>query len=204
MDELISVLSDSGGNDLYVQQKKEFLDNRIIVFNQEIDDNAVEDLCLHILKWNMEDIDIPIEKRKKIKIYLSSVGGDTFVTRNVVDVIMTSKTPVMGVGLSLVASGAYHIYLACSERISWPRSCYLQHDGNISVSNSSKKAADTFNFLNALDENAKEFILSRTNMTSEFYDKIYETEYWMTAQRAKELGVVQKIIGEDCDIDYIF
>jgi ATP-dependent protease ClpP protease subunit len=41
-------------------------------------------------------------------------------------------------------------------------------------------------------------------MTSDFYDDIYEQEYWMDAYKAKSLGVIQQIIGEDCDIDIIF
>ena len=40
-------------------------------------------------------------------------------------------------------------------------------------------------------------------MTEEFYDKIYEQEYWMYASEAKELGCIDYIIGKDCDLDEI-
>ena len=40
-------------------------------------------------------------------------------------------------------------------------------------------------------------------MTPEFYDEIYEQEFWMTADKAKSLGVVDYIIGEDCDLDEV-
>ena len=203
MDLLELNTASSGLDEFFSQQKRECLENRILVFNQDVDDNLVEDIVLYILKWNMEDKDIPIDKRKIIKIYISSTGGDSFVAQNVVDVIMNSKTPIIGVGLSLVASAAYHIYLACHERVSWKGSIFLQHDGTISISNSSKKAADTFRFMESLELRGKEFILSRTKMTEEFYDKIFESEYWMLADEAKELGIVHKIIGQDVDIDYI-
>lgn len=202
--DLLELTANSGLDEFYSAQKREYLDNRILVFNQDVDDNLVEDLVLYILKWNMEDKDLPCDKRRPIKIYISSTGGDSFVAQNVVDVILNSKTPIIGVGLSLVASAAYHIYLACHERISWEGSIFLQHDGTISISNSSKKAADTFKFMESLETRGKEFILSRTNMTEEFYDKIFESEYWMLADEAKELGIVHKIIGQDVDIDYIF
>ena len=40
-------------------------------------------------------------------------------------------------------------------------------------------------------------------MSSEQYDEIYDVEYWMDAHKAKELGVVDYIIGEDCELEDI-
>ena len=188
----------------YDELFREYLDERILVFNNEVTDDMVEDILMYILKWNGEDKDLPIEKRKKIKLYISSVGGDSFVAQNVVDVIMNSKTPIIGVGLSLVASAAFHIYIACHERVAFKNSIFLMHDGSITISNSSKKAADTFAFIQSTEERTKQHVLDKTKMDSDFYDKVFETEFYMYAQgKAKELGVVDKIIGDDVDIDYI-
>ena len=41
-------------------------------------------------------------------------------------------------------------------------------------------------------------------MTDEFYDKIYDQEWWIFADDAVEYGIVDKIIGKDVDIDYIY
>ena len=202
-DILSAVLGPAQGDDLYTEIIKENLDNRILVFNQEVDDDAVENYILRILKWNRDDIDIPVEKRKKIKIYINSVGGDTFVASNMVDVIMQSKTPIMVVGLSLVASAAFHIFLAGHERISFSHTIFLQHDGSISISNSSKKARETMDFLSESEQVTKEFVLARTKMTEEFYDDHYDVELYLLATKAKELGIVDYIIGEDISIEEI-
>ena len=180
---------------------REFIDDRVIVFNQEVDDTMIENVAINILKWNKEDKDIPVDKRKKIRFLISSVGGDSFVSMNIVDVIMQSKTPVIGIGLDLVASAGYHVFLACHERYAFNNSVFLQHDGTVTVSNSTRKAQDAMRFFSDRESNIKNFTLSRTKMTEEFYDSIYDSEYYMTAKRAKELGVVEKIIGEDIDID---
>lgn len=192
-----------GQSDTYDELYREFLGKRILVFNEEVDDSMVENVVMYILKWNMDDIDIPVEKRKPIKIFFSSVGGDTFVSQNVVDVILQSKTPVIGIGLSLVASACYHIYLACHKRFAFANSIFLQHDGTISIANSAKKAKDVMEFLSGSEERSKQFVLSRTNMDEQFYDDHYDVELYMYADRAKELGVVDKIIGEDITIDEI-
>lgn len=190
-------------SDTYDELYREFLGKRILVFNEEVDDSMVENIVMYILKWNMDDVDIPVDKRKPIKIFFSSVGGDTFVSQNVADVILQSKTPVIGIGLSLVASACYHIFLACHERVAFSNSIFLQHDGSISIANSTKKAKEVMSFFSSAEDRAKQFVLSRTNMDEQFYDEHYDVELYMYADRAKELGVVDKIIGEDITIDEI-
>lgn len=202
MDVLLPTVG-TGQTNAYEELYREYLDDRVLVFNDEVSDNMVEDIILYILKWNKEDINLPVETRKPIKIYMSSVGGDTFVSQNVVDVIIASKTPVIGIGLSLVASACYHIFLACHERIAFKNSVFLQHDGSVSISNSAKKVKDTVAFFESGDQRTKDFVLSRTKMTEEFYDQYYDTELYMYADRAKELGVVDKIIGVDIDLESI-
>lgn len=202
MSDIITMLS-GGGNDLYTEIIKEYLDQRILVFNDEVNDAVLENYILYILKWNKEDVDIPVEKRVPIKLYLNSPGGNSFDGFSLVDVILQSKTKVIGISFGFTASMGYHIFLACDERIAFKNSVLLQHDGEISVSNSTSKAKDTMKFFDSMEERTKKYVLERTNMTEEFYDKIYDQEYWMYADQGKELGIVTKIIGEDIELDDI-
>lgn len=203
--DLVELVGNPGnGDEFYVEQKKSFLEHRTIILNQEVDDNVIEDAVLYIIRWNREDKDIPVEKREKIKIFINSVGGEIYSGQALIDAILASKTPVMGVGIGLVASAAYLAFLACDERVCTSNCVLLMHDGNVTVSNSSRKAADTIRFFtDEMEKRGKEYILSRTNMTAEFYDDKYDQEYYFYPDKGKELGVVHKIIGEDCDIDYI-
>jgi ATP-dependent Clp protease protease subunit len=197
------VLPTGGQSNTYEELYREYLADRTLFFNSEVDDDMVEDIVMYIIKWNKEDKNLPIEKRKPIKIYMSSVGGDTFVAQNVVDVILQSKTPVIGIGLSLVASACYHCFLACHERLAFKNPVFLQHDGSISISNSANKARQTMDFLESGEARSKNFVLSRTKMSEELYDKIFDQEFYMYSDKAKELGVVDKIIGEDIDFEEV-
>lgn len=199
--ELLQALT--GTNDLYTELMRENLDKRILVFNDGVDENVVENYILYILKWNAEDKDLPIEKRQPITIYLSCPGGNCFDGFNMVDVIMNSKTPIRGIVFSLAASMGYHILLACHERIAFKNSVLLQHDGQVGIQNSTSKARDTMRFFDSMEARTKDYVLAHTAMTEEFYDKIYDQEYYMYADEAKKLGCIDKIIGEDCDIDEI-
>lgn len=202
MAELMTIVG--GGNDsMYEEIIKENLEQRILVFNDEVNEVVIENYILYILKWNREDQDIPVEKRKPITLYINSPGGSTISGFNMVDVILASKTPIRGICFGLAASMGYHILLACDERIAFKNSILLQHDGEIAIQNSTSKARDTMRFFEDGEKRTKEYVLSRTKMTPEFYDKVYEQEYWMYAQEARELGCVDKIVGEDINIDDI-
>lgn len=204
MGELMALLGNENNN-LYTEIIKENLDNRVLVFNDEVNDAVIEDYILHIINWNREDINIPVEHRQKIKLYINSPGGECIVGFNFVNVILASTTPVVGVCFGLAASMGYHIFLACDERIAFRDSVLLQHDGEIAIRNSTSKAKDTMKFFDNMEKRTKEYVLSRTKMTEEFYDAHYDQEYYMYANdQGKELGCVHKIIGEDCGLDDIF
>lgn len=195
------------GNDssLYEEIIRENLEDRVLVLNQEITESIIEDYSLHILKWNRQDKCLPVENRKPITIYINSVGGSSIDGfGGLVDIILASKTKVIGVCLGMAASMAYHVYLACHERIAFPHSILLQHDGEICVQNSTSKARQTMEFFNNMEKRVKEYVLSRTKMTEDFYDNIYDQEYWFYADSVgKELGCVDKIVGVDIELDEI-
>lgn len=202
MAELESILMGGGSNSsAWDELYKWYVDNRILVINASIDDAIIEDYLMYIIRWNKEDKDLPVDKRKPIRIFVSSPGGNVFNGNVFIDIISASKTPIWGIALDLVASAAYCSFLACHERFGLKNSSFLQHEGQISIENSRSKAKQTSEFLDKMEDKAKEFILSRTNFTSEQYDEAYDVEYWMDAQKAKELGVINKIIGVDCDLD---
>lgn len=195
--------SADGGTSLYEETIRSFLDKRILIFNSEVNDDVLENYILHILKWNKEDENIPVEKRNKIKIYISTPGGSTFSAWSMIDVIENSKTPIVGVCFDMCASAGFYIYIACHERVAFKNSAILEHDGDIAIENSSKKAKDVMAFFETMDDRLKEHVLKHTKMDSDFYDSIYETEFWFFSERGKELGVVDKIVGIDVDIEYI-
>lgn len=188
---------------LYEELVREYLDRRILIFNSDVDDSNIENYLMYIIKWNQEDKNLPVEKRKPIRIYINSGGGDVMVSTVIIDVIANSKTPVYGICFGVAASAAYHVFLACHKRYGFKNSIFLQHDGGININQTSSKARDTMNFLSDLENRMKQNVLLRTTMSEEYYDKVYDQEFWMLADKAKSFGIVDYIIGEDCDIDEI-
>nr|DAH53384.1 MAG TPA: hypothetical protein [Caudoviricetes sp.] len=201
MEELFELCGNSEMTDDLIQ---EYLDKRIIIFNKSVDSGILEKIALYILKWNAEDKDIPVDKRKPIWLYTQSPGGSVIAGFNVIDVIASSQTPVYTLCFSQCCSMGFHIFIAGHKRYAFKNSILMMHDGEISVSNSSSKAKDTMKFFDTMEKRIKDYTISRTAIDSDTYDNMYEKEYYMYANdEAKSLGCVDYIIGEDVQLDEI-
>lgn len=205
IDVLLPGMNDDSSFSPYDEFIKEDLKNRVLLINERITDIVIDEQVMCILRWNAEDKDIPVEKRKTITIYLNSEGGSSFDGQALIDVMLASKTKIRTVGFGMVASMAYLVFLAGNERIGFENTSFLQHEGEAGVSGlSSSKAKETMAFFDDMEERTKKYILSKSKITEETYDNFYKREWWMYSQEAKENGIVDKIIGEDCDIDILF
>lgn len=204
MADIMTLLGSGCTDDLYTEIIKENLENRVLVFNDEVNDSLIENYILYILKWNREDKDIEPSKRKKITLILNSPGGDCMIGfGGMVNCIEQSITPIVAVGMGLVASMAFHIYITCKERFAFKDSIFLLHDGEQSAQSSGGKFKDIAKFFENMDNRTKQHVLKYTSITEDFYDNHSDREFYMYADDAKTFGCVDKIIGEDCDINEI-
>lgn len=181
---------------------KELLKERKIIVN-DIDADSVEKVMVQIMKFNKEDKDISIEKRKPILLYISSDGGDVDAGMNVIDLIKLSKTPVYGVVLTYAYSMGGVILMACHKRYAFKNATILVHDGSSVVGGSTGKMKDAIKFQDELLARTNRVVIDHTNISQELYKKMEDREWYMFANEAKELGIIDGIIGEDIDLDEI-
>lgn len=183
----------------------ENLKERRIIISGEVDCSCIEQVVLPILEFNRQDKNIEdINKRKPVYIFISSNGGDVGVGMNIVDTIINSKTPIFGITLDIAYSMAGLILIACDKKYCFKHSTFLIHDGSVnSGTQSGKKFRELNSFINETDKKIKEFIISKSKITAEQYDDEYGSEIYLYSEKAKELGLVDYIIGEDCMLDEI-
>lgn len=201
IEELLFELNED--DDIYNEIIKRNLNKRRIVINQEITDDLLENIVLMILHWNSEDANIPVDKRKKIYLYINSDGGDCVMGMQILSIIKYSNTPVVTIGFAKCASMASYILAAGSERYCFPNTIVLYHDGTTGYVSSGNKGKDIQKFYDKLDERMTKFMVENTAMTDEFISEIKDREYYMFAEEAKERGIVDSIIGIDCQLDEI-
>lgn len=179
------------------------LKQRKLFISTNICQETVDDAIRHIMQINREDMGITIKDRKPIILYVTSNGGDVDAGFALVDVILSSETPVYVINQGYQYSMGFLIGLAGHKRFAMPHSKFLMHDGSQFVYNSGAKAQDQMEFNKKQEERIKQYVLSRTKITSEMYDSQMRKEWYMFADEAKTLGVTDCIIGEDCTINDI-
>ena len=181
----------------------EDLKQRKLYINFEIDENILNDITYHILRFNTEDKGKEISERKPILLYCVSNGGSVNDGFGLIDVIINSKTPVYTINLSYNYSMGLLIFLSGSKRFATQNATFLLHDGQNFMYNSSAKLKDAMKFEEQREQKIKEYVLSRSKLTSEEYDKNYRVEMYLYSSEAKDKGFVDLIVGEDCTIDDI-
>lgn len=195
-----TLLQSWGVNEIFYLKN---IQSRKLYLTSDIDDCVIDDIVSHILQYNADDKGKPIEERKPILLYCSSNGGSIDPGFELIDVILQSKTPVYTINLGFQYSMAFLIGLAGHKRYGSKNAKYLMHDGSNFVYNSGAKAQDQMEFNKRIEERVKEYVLKMTKITSEMYDAQMRKEWYMFADEAKELGIADYIIGEDCDLDEI-
>lgn len=182
----------------------EDIENRHLFINDTIDKGVIDDVVYHIIRYNMEDCNTPVEDRMPIILYINSIGGDVVSGFSVIDAILTSKTPVYTVNIGECSSMGFLIFIAGASRYTMPHSEFLLHDGTTGGIDSTSKLRDRIEFeADQLAAEIKKLVLSRTKINEELYDKKYRVEWYFLPKEALELGVVDKIVGINCSFDEI-
>ena len=179
-----------------------FLEVREIIINDAIDDKIFERAVMQILMFNAEDAGKPAEMRQPIILHINSVGGYVIQGMNLINVIKNSVTPVYGV-CHMAYSMAAHILINCHKRYAFKNSSILLHDGENMVQATGSKAKDVMNWMERLEERLDNMIFEKTNISKEKYEEQRRNEWYMFGDEAKELGLVDFIIGEDIPLEQI-
>lgn len=173
--------------------------NREIVWNDDIDD-ATLCIALYIKKWNTEDKDIPVDERKPIKIFINSSGGSVDTVMNVIDMIQLSKTPIITIGMGRVYSAGGLLLMAGHKRYIFNHTSCLIHDGSSGAIGNIGKLIDNLRFTEEMERRIKDYILSRTKITSAMYDENYRRDWFLFSDEMLALGIADEIVN---DIDII-
>lgn len=180
------------------------LKQRKLFLTANIDQFSIGDITKHIMQYNAEDKGIPTDERKPILLYVASNGGgDVDAGFELIDTILASKTPVYTINLGYQYSMGFLIGLAGHKRYAAQNAKFLMHDGSNLIWNSGAKAQDQMEFQKRVEQRIKQYVIARSNVTSEEYDSKLRVEWYLFADEAKEKGFCDHILGVDCELDEI-
>lgn len=170
------------------------LEHRTYWLNDEIN-NYTFDLVQYIIRWNREDAGIPVEDRKSIRIIIDCAGGQLSVSETVSNIIKMSKTPVYGIALGYVASGASVIYLSCHLKFALPNAVFVLHKGSCSgVSGTYDEIVAFAKDYEKQMETLIDFYIENTDYTEEEIVNNIQTDWYIRTEEAVKKGIVDEII----------
>lgn len=157
-----------------------------------------------VIRINIDDArdNIPVNERKPIIIMIDSPGGDLDLSFALADVLVSSKTKVITIGLSCVMSGAFIVFLAGHEKLLYPHSQVLCHQGRIENMSGTPDeiSAATKNYKDTIAK-MRDYILERTKIDSKTFQRYAKKDWYISpTQAVEEYGVADKIITDLSDI----
>ena len=148
--------------------------------------------------WNAADNEenIPVEKRKPIKIFIHSPGGLLTSTFTMIDTIKMSKTPVYTIAMGETYSGGFFTFLAGHKKFAYPHASFLYHEGATANGGDANKFRNFAKFYEVQLEQLRQVVLDNSSISEEEYEKHIKDDWWLTAQEAVEYGIADEILTE--------
>ena len=174
--------------------------NRYFYLGEDVSSSSVKDIIKEIREINRHDDEqdkkVVDYEREPIEIIVSTYGGSVYDGFGLVDAITLSKTPVHTVCVGKAMSMGFIILAAGHKRFITPMATPMYHEISTGAWGELEKIKRTTEEAERLQKIYDDFILKKTNILQEKLDSVKErcADWFMTADEAKKLGVVDEIL----------
>ena len=166
------------------------LNDRIIFLGEEVNATTASLVVAQMLYLEAQDPD------KDIQLYINSPGGSVTDGMAIYDTMQYVKCDVSTICVGMAASmGAFLLSSgAKGKRIALPNAEIMIHQPSAGTQGKvTDMEIDVEHFLR-IKKNLNEILASNTGKTAEEVKAASERDHWMTADEAKDFGLVDKII----------
>lgn len=182
-----------------IKNKENYLvsfEDREIFLVEKMNHKSCANLFFKIRQLNRKSCD-------PIKLFINSWGGDTNAAKILINAILTSKAPVVGIVVGLAHSSAAIILQVCNKRSMFPHTTLFFHDCSINVEVNDKFTAKgfekTINLFQAYrlkclidDECLDNFVIKKSGISKSQLEHINERE--LSPEEALKLNLIDEII----------
>lgn len=173
--------------DIYTRLNQE----RIIFLGQEVTDSLANSIIAAMLYLDSDD------QNKPIYLYINSPGGSVTAGMAIYDTMQHIKSEVVTICVGLAASMGAFLLAAGSKgkRLSLPHSRIMIHQplggtGRRQATDIEIEAKEILRIRHQLNE----ILAQRTGQAIEKIEKDTDRDYFMSAQEAKEYGLIDSVI----------
>ena len=190
MSEKISMNSSSTGMNLSDSVYERLLRERIIFLGTQVDDEIANKLCAEILLLSAED------PTRDISLYINSPGGSVTAGMAIYDTMKYSPCDIATYGMGLAASMGQFLLSGGTKgkRFALPHARIMMHQPSAGVGGTAADIAIQAEQFAQTKREMAELIAEHTGQTFEQITKDSDRDRWMTAQQAKDYGIVDHVI----------
>jgi len=176
--------------DGFGSMEEKLLKNRTILIYGEINMELAMDITKRLLILDAESQD-------EIRIFINSPGGHVESGDTIFDMIRFVKSPVKVIGTGWVASAGALIFAAAERenRYSLPNTRFLLHQPAGGASGQAADIAIEAQEIIKMRRRLNETFARQTGQPIEKVKEDTDRNFWMSAEQARDYGLVGKIIG---------
>ena len=166
------------------------LKDRIIFLGGPIDDNVANTVIAQLLFLENQD------PKKDIQIYINSPGGTVTGTMAMYDTMQYVKCDISTICVGMAASGAAVILAAGKKgkRLTLPNSEVLIHQVMGEAGGQATEIEISAKHILKIKERLNKILAKHTSQSVAKIEKDSDRDFYMSAQEAKEYGIVDEII----------
>lgn len=178
--------------------------DRNIFFSGHVDEKSMKDVTSKIIEINESDELLKIVakhhglkyKPKPIKIYIDSYGGLVYQAYGLISVIEKSEVPVHTICTGAAMSCGFAILISGHKRFCYEHGTPMYHQIGTGFNGKIQDLEEKFVSAKKLQKRWEELVVRKTKIKKEKLKKVRKSKFdwYMTATKAKKLGVIDKII----------
>ncbi len=174
------------------------LKSRTILISASIDEETVEDVIRNLVLMEQDS------ETEPITVYINSPGGAADCGFAIYDILRFTKPPVTALVTGLCASAGVIIFLGAApgRRLALPNSRFMVHEPRF-LSASYGQASDlaiTAKELLKMKDRYNTIVAEATSKTLDQVGNDTRRDFWLSADEAKDYGLVSKIVSSRDEI----
>jgi ATP-dependent Clp protease protease subunit len=146
--------------------------------------------CRMILKYRPEE-----DAEKPITVLLNSNGGDVYEALGIIDYFESLSVPVNIIARGRAMSAAAMILCSASgTRAASRNTTIMMHEASAEIYGKTADLKANADHIDALEDSFYKMLASKSNQTEEFWIKACRKDFYMTAAKALEYGLIDQVI----------
>lgn len=181
-----------GSYEQWIDLEDRLFRERIIFLTEEVDDGIANAIVAYLLYLDSDD------QTKPIYLYINSPGGSVTAGMAIYDTMQYIKSEVITICMGLAASMGSFLLMAGTKgkRMALPHSRIMIHQPSGGTRGQATDIQIEAKEILRIRRQLNEIYAQRTGQPLEKIERDMDRDFFMSAQEAKEYGLIDKVIDD--------